>query len=61
MCTQKRRIGSIIGPSVAGLMFAAGMDNRDVFLLAVIPALLAVCAAVAMGGGPATTASPSAR
>ena len=35
------RIGSIIGPGLAGMLLASGVSNRDVFLMAVIPALAA--------------------
>ncbi len=35
------RMGSIIGPSIAGLLLALGWQTRPMFLLAMIPALLA--------------------
>jgi AAHS family 4-hydroxybenzoate transporter-like MFS transporter len=43
------RIGSIVGPALAGFMLSVGVSNRDVFLMAVIPALVAACAAAALG------------
>ena len=39
------RIGSIIGPGIAGVLLAAGVTNRDLFLMAVVPALVAAAAA----------------
>lgn len=35
------RCGSIVGPSLAGFLLAIGVSNRQVFMLAVIPALIA--------------------
>jgi AAHS family 4-hydroxybenzoate transporter-like MFS transporter len=43
------RIGSIVGPSLAGWLLSVGVSNRDVFLLAVIPALCAAAAAFGLG------------
>jgi AAHS family 4-hydroxybenzoate transporter-like MFS transporter len=43
------RIGSIVGPSLAGYLLAAGVSNRDIFLMAVIPALVAAAAAWMLG------------
>ena len=43
------RVGSIIGPALAGWFLAAGVSLRDVFLLAVIPALIAAGAASLLG------------
>jgi AAHS family 4-hydroxybenzoate transporter-like MFS transporter len=43
------RIGSIVGPSLAGFLLSTGVSNRDVFLLATIPAFCAACAAFALG------------
>ena len=43
------RIGSIVGPALAGWLFSIGMSHRDVFLLAVIPALIAAAAASQLG------------
>jgi AAHS family 4-hydroxybenzoate transporter-like MFS transporter len=55
------RIGSIVGPALAGFMLSVGVSNRDVFLMAVIPALVAACAAAALGrpraAGAAATAA----
>ena len=42
------RIGSIVGPSLAGVLLAAGISNRNVFLMAVIPALCAAAAAATL-------------
>ncbi len=42
------RIGSIVGPAIAGFLLSRGATNRDVFLLAVIPALIAAVAALAL-------------
>lgn len=43
------RIGSIVGPALAGFLLSIGVTNRDVFLLAMIPALCAAAAAYALG------------
>ena len=43
------RVGSIVGPSMAGFLLSVGVSNRDVFLLAVIPALCAAAAAFGLG------------
>jgi AAHS family 4-hydroxybenzoate transporter-like MFS transporter len=43
------RLGSIIGPSLAGFLLSVGVSNRNVFLLAVIPALVAAAAALGLG------------
>jgi len=42
------RIGSIIGPSTAAVLLSSGVSNRNVFLLAVIPALCAAAAALGL-------------
>lgn len=54
------RIGSIVGPSLAGFLLSVGVSNRDVFLLAVIPALCAAGAALALGD-TVSTAAPAER
>jgi AAHS family 4-hydroxybenzoate transporter-like MFS transporter len=43
------RIGSIIGPAVAGVLIGMNVSPRDIFLLAAIPPLLAALAALALG------------
>jgi AAHS family 4-hydroxybenzoate transporter-like MFS transporter len=43
------RIGSIVGPGLAGILLQIEIPAGDVLLLAVIPALIASAAAAAMG------------
>jgi AAHS family 4-hydroxybenzoate transporter-like MFS transporter len=43
------RLGSIVGPSVAGVLIAAQAAPRDVFLLAAVPAAIAGLAALLLG------------
>jgi AAHS family 4-hydroxybenzoate transporter-like MFS transporter len=43
------RMGSIVGPSVAGVLIAAQVAPRDVFLLAAVPAAVAGLAALYLG------------
>ena len=43
------RAGSIVGPMLAGYLLQIGWSNRDVFLLAVIPALVAALAGLGLG------------
>ena len=43
------RIGSVIGPSLAGYLLAAHLSIRNLFLLAMIPAVIAALAALAIG------------
>ncbi len=43
------RIGSIVGPAIAGVLIAAKMPTRDLFLFAAIPTLIAAGAAFAIG------------
>jgi AAHS family 4-hydroxybenzoate transporter-like MFS transporter len=43
------RLGSIVGPSVAGVLIAAQVAPRDVFLLAAVPAAVAGLAAMCLG------------
>lgn len=49
------RVGSIIGPTVGGLMLATGLDARHVYLVCIVPALVgaAVVALLRWQGGPA--------
>lgn len=42
------RIGSIVGPAAAGFLLSAGFSHRTVFLLAVVPAVIAAGAALAL-------------
>jgi AAHS family 4-hydroxybenzoate transporter-like MFS transporter len=44
------RVGSIIGPGLAGILVQMGMTTGNVFILAVIPALVASLAGAALGG-----------
>jgi AAHS family 4-hydroxybenzoate transporter-like MFS transporter len=46
------RIGSIVGPSVGGLLLATKVDIRIIFLFAAIPPLVAAAAYLAMGRTP---------
>jgi AAHS family 4-hydroxybenzoate transporter-like MFS transporter len=34
------RVGSIVGPTVGGLMLASGLDAKHVYLVCVVPALI---------------------
>jgi AAHS family 4-hydroxybenzoate transporter-like MFS transporter len=43
------RIGSILGPGLAGILLQLDISAQNIFFLAVIPALIASAAAVAMG------------
>jgi len=43
------RIGSIVGPGLAGILFESDLFKGHIFILAVIPALIASAAAVGMG------------
>ena len=43
------RIGSIVGPGLAGILLQLDISAQNIFFLAVIPALVASAAAVAMG------------
>ncbi|HTI67924.1 MAG TPA: MFS transporter [Caulobacteraceae bacterium] len=51
------RVGSIVGPSLAGFLLSAGVSNRDVFLMATIPALCAAAAAFGLGPMPGPMAT----
>jgi AAHS family 4-hydroxybenzoate transporter-like MFS transporter len=46
------RIGSIVGPSVGGILLATKVDIRTIFLFAAVPPLIAAAAYLAMGGTP---------
>jgi AAHS family 4-hydroxybenzoate transporter-like MFS transporter len=43
------RIGSIVGPGLAGILLQLDIPAQNIFFLAVIPALIASAAAIAMG------------
>jgi len=43
------RMGSIFGPSVAGVLLSMNVASQHIFFLAVIPALCAAAAAVLLG------------
>ena len=43
------RIGAILGPSLGGFLLAAHVSVRNVFLLAMIPAVIAALAALSIG------------
>ena len=43
------RVGSIVGPGLAGILVEAGISTQDIFYLAIIPALCASAAGVALG------------
>jgi AAHS family 4-hydroxybenzoate transporter-like MFS transporter len=44
------RVGSIVGPGVAGLLLALALPGRDIILLATLPVLIAItCAFVLLG------------
>jgi AAHS family 4-hydroxybenzoate transporter-like MFS transporter len=36
------RIGSIVGPSLGAVLIAAGMDARTIFMLMIVPTMVAV-------------------
>jgi AAHS family 4-hydroxybenzoate transporter-like MFS transporter len=42
------RLGSILGPSLAGFLLSVGISNREVFLLAVVPAVIAAIAGLSL-------------
>jgi AAHS family 4-hydroxybenzoate transporter-like MFS transporter len=52
------RIGSIVGPSVGGILLSTQVDIRTIFLFAAVPPLVAAAAYLAMGRAP--TLEPSA-
>jgi AAHS family 4-hydroxybenzoate transporter-like MFS transporter len=43
------RLGSIVGPSLAGVLIGMGVSGRSIFLMAVVPALCAALAVLALG------------
>jgi AAHS family 4-hydroxybenzoate transporter-like MFS transporter len=43
------RIGSILGPTVGGVLVATGYEIRTIFLFAIVPPLVAAAAYLAMG------------
>ena len=47
------RIGSIVGPSVGGILLATKVDIRTIFLFAAVPPLVAATAYLTMGRTPA--------
>lgn len=47
------RIGSILGPSVGGLLQATGFGISTIFIVAIVPPLIAAAAYLAMGRPPA--------
>ena len=47
--TGTGRIGSIVGPGLAGILLQLDISAQNIFFLAVIPALIASAAAIAMG------------
>jgi len=49
------RVGSVVGPTVGGLMLATGLDARHVYLVCIVPALMgaAMIALLRMQAGPA--------
>ena len=53
------RIGSIVGPSVGGILLSTRVDIRTIFLFAAIPPLVAAAAYLAMGRTPTLEPSPS--
>ena len=44
------RVGSIIGPGLAGILVQMGMTTGNIFYMAVVPALVASLAGAALGG-----------
>jgi AAHS family 4-hydroxybenzoate transporter-like MFS transporter len=57
------RLGSIVGPALAGHLLTIGWGNKDIFMLATIPALVAACAAFGLSHfkGEATASEQSTR
>ena len=47
------RLGSIVGPALAGVLLSAGLSGRNLFLLSVIPILGAALASAGLRVGPA--------
>ena len=51
------RVGSIVGPTVGGLMLATGLDAKHIYLVCVVPALVGAIA-IALLRWRATPPSP---
>ena len=49
------RVGSIVGPLVAGILLSAHVSVRDIFFLTAIPAVVGACAAFGLGGKTETS------
>ena len=52
------RIGSIVGPSVGGILLLTHVDNRTIFFYAAVPPLVAAAAYLAMGRAPNLAPGP---
>lgn len=48
--TAVGRVGSVVGPSIGGALLAAQLPARSIFLLAVVPAIVAAVAMAVVGG-----------
>lgn len=59
-CLGIGRIGSIVGPLLAGVLIQSNVAVRDVFLLSAIPALLAALAISALPTDRRLEAAPTA-
>jgi AAHS family 4-hydroxybenzoate transporter-like MFS transporter len=46
------RIGSILGPAVGGILLSTGLDIQNIFLVGIVPPLVAAGAYLAMGKAP---------
>ena len=53
------RVGSVIGPAIGGVLLAAHVPARTIFLLAVVPAIIASVALAAVGLFAAARRNPS--
>jgi AAHS family 4-hydroxybenzoate transporter-like MFS transporter len=49
-CLGVGRIGSIVGPALAGVLLSMNVSTRDIFLLSAIPAAIGALAALGLGG-----------
>lgn len=54
------RVGSIVGPWVGGVMLAAGLDARHVYLVCIVPALAAAGSVALLRRRAAGVAHPAA-
>jgi len=45
------RVGSIVGPALAGVLLSINVSTRDIFFLSAIPALIGAAAAFGLGSG----------